>query len=299
MFRTSPHRTFARRSGRRPQLEQLEDRIAPAVIFSENFDGVTAPSLPLGWGSFSQNGPNWTGQNTGFGSPAVSSPNFAFVAGPGAASVLGLDSPSITINGTESFLTFQVDYNLEKTFDGGQLLISVNGGAFQEFKSAGGVFSFGGYNGNTNASTGSPISGQAAWTGDSQGYTFVGGSLPSSITSGSTVRFRWLVATDASVSSLGMAIDDVQVTASQIDLAVSNSDGMTSVMLNQNVNYTIVVSNVGTEGASNASVGDFFPATLTGVSFTSVAIGGATGNTPFGSGNISDTVSLPVGSSIQ
>jgi uncharacterized repeat protein (TIGR01451 family) len=297
MSRTALHRANARRSGMRPQLERLEDRIAPAVIFSENFDGVTAPALPTGWISTGF-GSTWSTQTGGFGSPAPSAPNFAFASEPGSFSEQDLTSPHVTITGVNPQISFQLDYNLEKTFDGGQLLISVNGALFRDIVAAGGSFSTGGYTGTINSATGSPIFGQAAWTGDSGGYTLVTAKLPSSVTSGSTVRFEWRVGTDSTIGGPGMAIDDVQVTASQIDLSITNSDGLTSVMPGQNVIYTIVVSNVGSEDANNATVADFFPATLTGVTFTSINSGGATGNTFAGTGNINDTVFLPIGSTI-
>jgi hypothetical protein len=45
-------------------------------------------------------------------------------------------------------------------------------------------------------------------------------------------------------------------------------------------------------------VADVFPATLTGVTYSATATGGATGFTASGTGNINDTTNLPVGSSI-
>src|SRR5213079_2596743 len=49
---------------------------------------------------------------------------------------------------------------------------------------------------------------------------------------------------------------------------------------------------------TGATVADTFPATITGVTYTAVPTGGATGFTASGSGNINDTVNFPVGSSI-
>jgi uncharacterized repeat protein (TIGR01451 family) len=293
MSRTALQRTIARRSRMRPQLEQLEDRIVPAVIFSENFDGVVIPNPPPGWDTA-----GWSTQSSGFGSPAPSAPNFEFVSAPDTAFELQLTSPPITITGVNPQIRFSLDYDLEKTFDGGQLLISVNNGAFQDIVAAGGSFVLGGYTGTINATTGSSIRGQAVWTGSSGNYGTVIASLPPSATFGSSVRFAWRVATDSTISSQGMAIDDVQVTASQINLVVNNSDGLKSVMPGQTVTYTITVGNVGNENANNATVTDFFPATLTNVSYTSIASGGATGNTFAGTGNINDTVFLPVGGTI-
>jgi uncharacterized repeat protein (TIGR01451 family) len=63
--------------------------------------------------------------------------------------------------------------------------------------------------------------------------------------------------------------------------------------------YTISVSNAGPSEADPASVLDTFPPACTAVSFTSVAAGGAAGNTAAGEGGINDAaLSLPPGSSV-
>jgi uncharacterized repeat protein (TIGR01451 family) len=66
----------------------------------------------------------------------------------------------------------------------------------------------------------------------------------------------------------------------------------------QPLTYTIVASNAGPATLTGASVTDPFPANFTGASYTTVLAGGATDSNPTGTGNISDTVSLPVGASI-
>jgi len=43
-------------------------------------------------------------------------------------------------------VSFQNNHNLEDTFDGGVLEISINGGPFQDILAAGGAFLAGGYN---------------------------------------------------------------------------------------------------------------------------------------------------------
>jgi uncharacterized repeat protein (TIGR01451 family) len=64
--------------------------------------------------------------------------------------------------------------------------------------------------------------------------------------------------------------------------------------------YTIVASNAGPTAANPATVTDTFPAGCASVSYTSVAAGGATGNTAGPtSGNINDAaLNLPAGSSV-
>ncbi|MEZ6115191.1 MAG: SdrD B-like domain-containing protein [Pirellulaceae bacterium] len=82
------------------------------------------------------------------------------------------------------------------------------------------------------------------------------------------------------------------------DLAIVKTNGVTEVTPGETLTYQITVSNEGTAAVSGATVADSFPSSLTNVSFTSTTTGGASGNTASGSGNISDTVNLPVGSTI-
>ena len=85
--------------------------------------------------------------------------------------------------------------------------------------------------------------------------------------------------------------------AYKTDLTITKTDGSATAVPGDSTTYTIVVSNAGANPATGASVTDTFPAAVTGATFTSIAAGGATGNTS-GTGNIADTVSLPVGASI-
>jgi uncharacterized repeat protein (TIGR01451 family) len=69
------------------------------------------------------------------------------------------------------------------------------------------------------------------------------------------------------------------------------------------VTYTIVVSNANPSLPTGlpevgVAVDDVFPATLTGVTYAAVGSGGADGFTASGSGDIHDTVNLPVGGTI-
>jgi len=141
-------------SGLRPQkssaarklcFEPLEDRRLLAVLLSENFDGVTAPALPVGWSTSNTGtaGANWVTSTT----TPNSAPNSAFVPdNPNVGNNL-LDTPSIAISGSTPQLTFQNNFNLESSFDGGVLEISINGGAYSDIITAGGSFVSGGYNG--------------------------------------------------------------------------------------------------------------------------------------------------------
>ena len=60
-----------------------------------------------------------------------------------------------------------------------------------------------------------------------------------------------------------------------------------------------MVTNAGPSAATNVVVADPFPATLTGVTWTSVGSAGVVGNDASGSGNINDTVTfIPVGGTV-
>ena len=78
------------------------------------------------------------------------------------------------------------------------------------------------------------------------------------------------------------------------------ADGVTTAVPGGSVTYTIVASNAGPTAANPVSVTDTFPAACTSVSYTSVAAGGATGNTVGpAAGNISDlALNMPAGSSV-
>jgi uncharacterized repeat protein (TIGR01451 family) len=78
------------------------------------------------------------------------------------------------------------------------------------------------------------------------------------------------------------------------DLQVAITDGKASVPWGQPTSYTITVSNAGPIAASSVSVADTMPAQLTGVTWTCAATGGAT-CTAAGSGNLGDTIAVPVG----
>jgi len=82
-----------------------------------------------------------------------------------------------------------------------------------------------------------------------------------------------------------------------LDLVISKSDGIASVTAGDAVTYTIVARNDGLIDAIGAKVVDSFPTSLTGVTWTCTADTGAA-CTASGSGNISDTVDLPAGTSV-
>ncbi len=97
----------------------------------------------------------------------------------------------------------------------------------------------------------------------------------------------------------GWSLDIETFSCTAADLAITKSDGATTATPGATTTYTIVASNAGPSPASPARVTDSFPAACTGVTWTSVASGGAGGNTPAGSGDIDDAaLSLPAGGSV-
>ena len=82
------------------------------------------------------------------------------------------------------------------------------------------------------------------------------------------------------------------------DLSITKDDGVVNAAPGNDVTYTIVVSNSGPSDSGGA-VTDNFPAECVNPSYTSVAAGGATGNTAGpANGNINDALTLPAGSSV-
>ena len=80
------------------------------------------------------------------------------------------------------------------------------------------------------------------------------------------------------------------------DLNVTVTD--TGAVAGARDDYTIVVANDGPSSVTGAVIRDTFPSNFTGVTFTASQNGGASGFTQNGTGNINDTVTMPVGSTI-
>ena len=95
------------------------------------------------------------------------------------------------------------------------------------------------------------------------------------------------------------SLDLVTFTCASADLSITKTDGVATAAAGGTTTWTITASNAGPSAASPASVTDTFPAACASVSYTSVAAGGATGNTAAGAGNIGDlALDLPVGGSV-
>jgi uncharacterized repeat protein (TIGR01451 family) len=146
---------------------------------------------------------------------------------------------------------------------------------------------------SASAGTGNPqvnIGGSAGWG------VF---SVRADTLAGLNSEVRFHLDSDSSVNFGGLAIDDVTVTACRAlsaDLAITKTDGVTTAVPGSSVTYTITASNAGPDPVTGATVADTFPASLT-CSWTCVGAGGGT-CTAAGSGNLNDSVNLPVGGSV-
>jgi hypothetical protein len=196
-------------------------------MFSENFDAVPTPFLPAGWTTASTgNSVPWTTSST----QAFSTPNAAFSGlGSDNPDQTSLFSPVIQIQGLNPVLSFQNFYDLElgfslnTAFDAAYLEISVNGGAFVDIISAGGVFLSGGYNVTAETGFGNLFPNRAGWSGTSGGvfgspaFELCTVDLSNVVSLGGTVQFRWLTTYDDIFRSPGQRIDDVVIDATPLN----------------------------------------------------------------------------------
>jgi hypothetical protein len=120
-----------------------------STVFSQNFDGVTAPALPAGWTTSTSGAESAWVTST---SARDTTPNSAFSPDPASVGVNELDSPAITSAAGSAQLTFPHNYNLETSYDGGVLEIKIGGGAWTDILTAGGSFVSGGYKPRSAAS---------------------------------------------------------------------------------------------------------------------------------------------------
>ena len=254
--------------------------------YIENFDGVTAPALPLGWAASNPtpgNGILWTTSTTAVPVAPHTPPNHAIIDDQAGISDKVLDSPNITVTGTGSSLSFRRFNNIETNFDGLVLEMSLNGGAFVDAVTAGGTFPVGAYNGTISVNFGSPIAGRSAWTGNTTTYVTTTYNLPAAITTGSRVRFRWRMATDATASGIGARIDTITgvnlVIVPEADLAITLTDVPDPVVAGTQLTYTATAINNGAFPADGVSISLPLPAGTTFVSATPSAGGTCVGTT--------------------
>jgi hypothetical protein len=280
-----------------------------APTFTENFDGVMAPTLPAGWTTARTGGPAFWVTSTAGTPPTF--PNGAFGAAATTAGGSELVSPTIAVptapasgGAPDVRVSFSNSYNTEQGFDGGVLEISINGGAFQDVIAAGGSFVSGGYNGTIDPSASSAIAGRQAWTGNSGGFITTTVVLPATAY-GQNARLKWRMVTDNATSPTGggIRIDSITILqATRIccggpcllscpsNISVSNDPGECGAV----VTYPAATyaGNCGTVSSSVAS-GSSFQVGDNTVTFTGEHLDGSTDSCTF-TINVSDTESPAV-----
>ncbi len=251
----------------------------PLTVFTQNFDGVTAPTLPSGWTSSASNAQSaWVTSTVTNDTP----PNSVFSPDPASIGINQLVSPSITLPADSGQLSFRNNFNLESSsananlgYDGGVLEIKIGSGSFTDILTAGGSFAAGGYTRTISANYGNPLAGRQAWSGNSGGFITTIVNLPSSA-AGQTVQFRWLCGSDNSVSKTGWYLDTIAITGhtccsnivNLADLAIGETILPAALNLSSILTVTLNVTNFGPNAASGVTVTDALPA---GLSFLSAS----------------------------
>ncbi len=224
----------------------------PGVVFSQNFDGVTAPALPAGWTTSSTVGTNWSTEAT----VRDTVPNAAFAPDVTLKGTNDLISPSIALPAGPNQLTFRHSYNFEAaggiTYDGGVLEIKIGAGAFTDIQAAGGTFLAGGYNSTIGSDNG--LLGRAAWSGNSVNFVTTTVDLPPGA-SGQTVQLRWRLSTDTGNATTvsGWYVDSVVVSNCPAS-SCWNTPPVLSAVAAQTVNELtlLTVTNTATDGDTPA-----------------------------------------------
>lgn len=234
------------------------------VLFSENFDSVTAPALPAGW----------TTQQTGASPPALwataatgadSAPNTAVTNGVTSVASNSLISPAISLPAGPfpATINFRHAWNFESatsSFDGGILEISTDGGTTYNnvtSPAVGATFSAGGYNTTLSSSFSNPLGGQQAWGRVQSTFVTTTLPLPASL-NGQTIRLRWRAGFDSSTAATNpnWRIDSISITGG------STCTAGTGVCVASNVPPALA----------------YAPTAGTNIAFTGVNTVGSTGN---------------------
>ena len=272
---------------------------AATVLLSQNFDAVTPGTLPSGWVASHGAGANavpWTTNATFNGGN-----NGAFHANANDASNPArwerLFSPVFTVPVDSDYVTvdFDAKYDTEDdpnlrtlAYDGmflritdmttGRTLRSVLAEAFAEEFTTGSIQHYPKH--LPRNSDPAYFEDMSAWAGDSQGIRHVRLKLPGMAGSRAQLRFEFTqdqIATCSDVRpghSCGVLVDNIvvqSVVAVQADLSISKT-GLSEVASGNNMTYTIVATNNGSDPlrntAANVTVRDPLPSGTTFVSRT-------------------------------
>jgi hypothetical protein len=115
-----------------------------------------------------------------------------------------LTNGPFVLGGGNTTLSFDHHFAFESSWDGGVVEVSTNGTTFQDVTAVGGAFVEGGYNGTLNSS-GNPLGGRSAWTGDGTLHTVV----DLSAVAGGNLWVRFRLGADGSVDDQGWWVDNI------------------------------------------------------------------------------------------
>ena len=117
---------------------------------------------------------------------------------------------------------------------------------------------------------------------------------------GSTRRFQGQM-DDVRVYNRALSPSEIKALAGEAgdiaDLSITKNDGLTTADPGDSVTYTIAVTNGGPDAVIGATVADTFTTDVTGATWSCITAGGASCGAG-GSGNFSDSVDLPVSSTV-
>lgn len=188
--------------------------------------------------------------------------------------IIYMDSPIITIpaGNIDPYLEFDHWVSMEAGWDGGNLEVSINGGAYTSVPAS--AFTFNPYNTTLNTANNNPLAGQSAYSGGDEGALSSNwGTSHVDLSAigangGKTVQFRWQLGTDGCNGWVGWYVDDITVSScfAQPALSASKSVNPTgTVLVGDTLEYTINVPNIG-GGTANTTITDSFPAGLNNIS---------------------------------
>jgi uncharacterized repeat protein (TIGR01451 family) len=144
--------------------------------------------------------------------------------------------------------------------------------------------------GNINQTVNLPVGGSVTFSLAGTINLFATGSLSNTATVAAPAGFG-----DPNLAN--NSATDTDILLLPADLSITKTDGQTAAVPGQPVTYTIVASNAGPNAATGATVVDTLPEEITGATWTCAGAGGGI-CAASGSGNINDTVNLPVGGTV-
>jgi uncharacterized repeat protein (TIGR01451 family) len=244
------------------------------VTFTQSFDGVNAPNLPSGWTTTHSGSEHaWVTSTANHDTGA----NAAFASESQRTGLSELISPAIGITLPIAQLNFRHSYNTDAGFDGGVLEIQIGAGAYADIQAAGGSFVTGGYDTVLGNTSGNPIGGRAAWTGNTGGFITTTVNLPAAA-AGQSIHLKWRFGTDNVVNGNGWYVDTISIIdgfytccSGSPSIAITQVASTNLAVVGRNLAYTITVTNQGSASASTMTVTDTLPA---GVTFVSASAGG-------------------------